>query len=56
MPQMAPISWLSLFILFTIIFMLFNIMNYFCVTFTPSSSKSSEAPTQLTPPSLNWKW
>nr|YP_009544254.1 ATP synthase F0 subunit 8 [Simulium maculatum]AYO45662.1 ATP synthase F0 subunit 8 [Simulium maculatum] len=55
MPQMAPISWLTLFILFTIIFMLFNIMNYFCIVFTPTS-KESETTSQLTPPSLNWKW
>nr|YP_010883672.1 ATP synthase F0 subunit 8 [Simulium jisigouense]WIV81712.1 ATP synthase F0 subunit 8 [Simulium jisigouense] len=53
---MAPISWLSLFILFTIIFFLFNIMNYFCVVFTPSLDKSEDKTTQLTPPSLNWKW
>nr|UOU85100.1 ATP synthase F0 subunit 8 [Simulium erythrocephalum] len=56
MPQMAPISWLTLFILFTIIFMLFNIMNYFCVVFTPNTSKESEKTPQLSPPSLNWKW
>nr|YP_009240889.1 ATP synthase F0 subunit 8 [Simulium aureohirtum]AKN23376.1 ATP synthase F0 subunit 8 [Simulium aureohirtum] len=56
MPQMAPISWLTLFILFTVIFILFNIMNYFCIVFTPSSDSKKEGKTQLTPPSLNWKW
>uniref|UniRef100_UPI00315CECAF ATP synthase F0 subunit 8 n=1 Tax=Simulium guiyangense TaxID=3123427 RepID=UPI00315CECAF len=56
MPQMAPLSWLSLFILFTIIFMLFNIMNYFCVVLTPASTQDGEDSAQLTPPSLNWKW
>nr|WOR80774.1 ATP synthase F0 subunit 8 [Pygoluciola sp.] len=29
MPQMAPLSWLNLFIFFIMIFMLFNTMNYF---------------------------
>nr|QWT71662.1 ATP synthase F0 subunit 8 [Simuliidae sp. Cyprus 2] len=53
---MAPISWLTLFILFTVIFMLFNIMNYFCVVFTASGDSKDEKSSQLTPPSLNWKW
>nr|QLY90243.1 ATP synthase F0 subunit 8 [Simulium lundstromi] len=56
MPQMAPISWLTLFILFTVIFILFNIMNYFCVVFTPSSDSKGDETTKLTPPTLNWKW
>nr|ALO77565.1 ATP synthase F0 subunit 8 [Lamiinae sp. GENSP02] len=29
MPQMAPLSWLYLFILFLTIFLLFNIKNYY---------------------------
>nr|WMQ76580.1 ATP synthase F0 subunit 8 [Austrosimulium sp.] len=56
MPQMAPISWLTLFILFTIIFVLFNIMNYFCIVFTPSSKSEEGKTSQLTPPTLSWKW
>nr|QBF44158.1 ATP synthase F0 subunit 8 [Simulium quinquestriatum] len=56
MPQMAPISWLSLFILFSMIFMLFNIMNYFCIVFAPSMNMEDSKTSQLTPPSLNWKW
>nr|YP_010022527.1 ATP synthase F0 subunit 8 [Fannia scalaris]QOP39375.1 ATP synthase F0 subunit 8 [Fannia scalaris] len=39
MPQMAPISWLSLFIIFSITFMIFNMMNYY--SFNPSMPKSN---------------
>nr|UJG45322.1 ATP synthase F0 subunit 8 [Anthomyia procellaris] len=54
MPQMAPIGWLSLFIIFSIAFMIFNMMNYY--SFFPSMPKSCLInKTQLTN-SLNWKW
>nr|YP_010022644.1 ATP synthase F0 subunit 8 [Muscina pascuorum]QOP39492.1 ATP synthase F0 subunit 8 [Muscina pascuorum] len=39
MPQMAPINWLSLFIIFSFSFMLFNLMNYYI--YTPMMPKSS---------------
>nr|ADW83164.1 ATP synthase F0 subunit 8 [Nannochorista philpotti] len=53
MPQMAPISWLSLFIMFSIIFMMFNIMIYFLSQpNVPLSTKSN----MINTPSLNWKW
>nr|YP_010946872.1 ATP synthase F0 subunit 8 [Sorineuchora nigra]WGO57629.1 ATP synthase F0 subunit 8 [Sorineuchora nigra] len=29
MPQMMPLMWLTLSLFFTMVFMLFNIMNYF---------------------------
>nr|AND96671.1 ATP synthase F0 subunit 8 [Eurysternus caribaeus] len=50
MPQMAPINWLSLYILFCLIFILFNILNYFMFnykikTYTPKKMKK-----------INWKW
>nr|YP_010895096.1 ATP synthase F0 subunit 8 [Dorylomorpha alaskensis]WJW73622.1 ATP synthase F0 subunit 8 [Dorylomorpha alaskensis] len=53
MPQMAPISWLSLFIIFSISFMMFNIFNYY--NFMPILIKSK---TQMskTQNSMNWKW
>nr|QZM06643.1 ATP synthase F0 subunit 8 [Tetanops sintenisi] len=53
MPQMAPIGWLSLFMMFSIIFILFNIMNYY--TAIPSTPKSSLMQKSKTS-SLNWKW
>nr|YP_010415122.1 ATP synthase F0 subunit 8 [Sphegina orientalis]URX52606.1 ATP synthase F0 subunit 8 [Sphegina orientalis] len=53
MPQMAPISWLSLFLLFSLIFILFNMVNYFI--YTPLAPKSKSL-TKKTTNSLNWKW
>nr|YP_010025562.1 ATP synthase F0 subunit 8 [Sarcophila latifrons]QOQ35861.1 ATP synthase F0 subunit 8 [Sarcophila latifrons]QTF74362.1 ATP synthase F0 subunit 8 [Sarcophila latifrons] len=53
MPQMAPIGWLSLFIMFSIAFMIFNMMNYY--SFTPIMPKSSLVKSNLIN-SLNWKW
>nr|UOU85204.1 ATP synthase F0 subunit 8 [Empis stercorea] len=53
MPQMAPIGWLSLFIIFTMTFMLFAIMNYY--SFLPPTPKTSEF-YSTSSNSLNWKW
>nr|UFZ13076.1 ATP synthase F0 subunit 8 [Protohermes similis] len=52
MPQMAPINWLLLFILFSIILILFNIMNYYITM--PNSPETSSKSFKLN--SLNWKW
>nr|UAM91024.1 ATP synthase F0 subunit 8 [Holotrichia niponensis] len=51
MPQMAPLSWLTLFISFSLIFIIFNSMNYFIFTYPPKSSKISKSMTVI-----NWKW
>nr|YP_009590139.1 ATP synthase F0 subunit 8 [Palesisa nudioculata]QBM09709.1 ATP synthase F0 subunit 8 [Palesisa nudioculata] len=53
MPQMAPISWLTLFIIFSITFLIFNMMNYY--SFIPSLPKSNLM-TSMNTNSLNWKW
>nr|WKU84061.1 ATP synthase F0 subunit 8 [Orthoprosopa multicolor] len=53
MPQMAPINWLSLFLLFSFIFILFNIMNYFI--YLPLTTKSKSFNKIITN-SMNWKW
>nr|YP_010564757.1 ATP synthase F0 subunit 8 [Graptomyza semicircularia]UZA61160.1 ATP synthase F0 subunit 8 [Graptomyza semicircularia] len=53
MPQMAPINWLSLFLLFFLIFMLFNMMNFFIYTPLMSSKKKMN---KINTNSLNWKW
>nr|QHD47875.1 ATP synthase F0 subunit 8 [Peltoperlopsis cebuano] len=52
MPQMAPISWLTLFLVFSMIFLVFNTMNYFC--YLPPSPSSTEKSISQTP--FNWKW
>nr|YP_010239063.1 ATP synthase F0 subunit 8 [Phrosinella nasuta]QTF74297.1 ATP synthase F0 subunit 8 [Phrosinella nasuta] len=54
MPQMAPINWLSLFIVFSIAFMIFNMMNYYL--FTPPMPKSSIKYNICVKNSMNWKW
>nr|YP_010239115.1 ATP synthase F0 subunit 8 [Miltogramma oestracea]QTF74375.1 ATP synthase F0 subunit 8 [Miltogramma oestracea] len=53
MPQMAPINWLTLFIIFSITFMIFNMMNFYL--FKPSMPKSYMI-NKINPNSLNWKW
>nr|UFZ12868.1 ATP synthase F0 subunit 8 [Corydalus sp. 1 YLJ-2021a] len=52
MPQMAPINWLLLFFLFSMILILFNIMNYFIIT--PSSPELTLK--NFKKNNLNWKW
>nr|QLY90256.1 ATP synthase F0 subunit 8 [Fannia armata] len=54
MPQMAPIGWLSLFIIFSITFMIFNMMNYY--SFNSSMPKSNLTEKTYSINSLNWKW
>nr|YP_010895070.1 ATP synthase F0 subunit 8 [Cyphipelta rufocyanea]WJW73596.1 ATP synthase F0 subunit 8 [Cyphipelta rufocyanea] len=53
MPQMAPINWLSLFLLFSLIYILFNAMNYFIYTSPMSQSKNTQ---KILTNSMNWKW
>nr|ALO77071.1 ATP synthase F0 subunit 8 [Hybosorus sp. HYB02]ALO77316.1 ATP synthase F0 subunit 8 [Hybosorus sp. HYB01] len=51
MPQMAPLNWLLLFIVFIFIFLLFNSMNFFLSTYSPRHKSH----TKLTK-TINWKW
>uniref|UniRef100_A0AB39A5W6 ATP synthase complex subunit 8 n=1 Tax=Senometopia mimoexcisa TaxID=3235071 RepID=A0AB39A5W6_9MUSC len=53
MPQMAPINWLSLFIIFSISFLIFNMMNYYL--FIPSTPKLSSIKNKQMN-IMNWKW
>nr|YP_009995405.1 ATP synthase F0 subunit 8 [Ochthebius lividipennis]QNP09821.1 ATP synthase F0 subunit 8 [Ochthebius lividipennis] len=52
MPQMAPMNWLMLFIMFTLIFILFNSMNYFSFKYN-NSDKKIMTKNMI---KLNWKW
>nr|UQJ73528.1 ATP synthase F0 subunit 8 [Diamesa sp. 3XL] len=54
MPQMAPISWLVLFLVFSITLILFNVMNYYCVL--PKNLSTSEKKNSFLTSPLNWKW
>nr|QAX91106.1 ATP synthase F0 subunit 8 [Parrhinotermes sp. C MW-2019] len=53
MPQMMPMEWMMLYMMFLITFLLFNIMNYFMHTTT---SKSSITKNYININPLNWKW
>nr|WNH42057.1 ATPase subunit 8 [Neoperla crenulata] len=53
MPQMAPISWFLLFIMFSGALLMFNFLNYY--SFLPSNPLTPHHRSmKLTP--LNWKW
>nr|YP_010147613.1 ATP synthase F0 subunit 8 [Epiphragma mediale]QQV67799.1 ATP synthase F0 subunit 8 [Epiphragma mediale] len=54
MPQMAPIKWLSLFIVFSITLIIFNLMNYFSFNLKFYNKKTSK--NQISTKILNWKW
>nr|AML25904.1 ATP synthase F0 subunit 8 [Staphylinidae sp. BMNH 1274207] len=51
MPQMAPLNWITLFIYFSFIFMLFNSMNYFSFIYKSKTSNIKKLINKL-----NWKW
>nr|QEJ81454.1 ATP synthase F0 subunit 8 [Pygoluciola sp. FM18] len=51
MPQMAPLSWLNLFIFFIMVFMLFNTMNYFSLMYKNMSFNKKKIKK-----SILWKW
>nr|AXS64878.1 ATP synthase F0 subunit 8 [Brentidae sp. KM-2017] len=51
MPQMAPLNWLFLFIIFMMTFIMFNIMNYFSFFYLPKIYFLNKTLIQL-----NWKW
>nr|WDA94026.1 ATP synthase F0 subunit 8 [Apotropina sp. 1 JJC-2023a] len=53
MPQMAPINWLILFIMFSMIFLLFNMMNFYSIL--PNSPKLMENKS-MKKINFNWKW
>nr|YP_009995288.1 ATP synthase F0 subunit 8 [Gymnochthebius lividus]QNP09691.1 ATP synthase F0 subunit 8 [Gymnochthebius lividus] len=52
MPQMAPMNWLVLFLLFSMIFIIFNSMNYFSFKYSSLNFKNLKSLTNK----LYWKW
>nr|ASY98624.1 ATP synthase F0 subunit 8 [Rhombodera valida] len=52
MPQMMPLNWLMLFLFFSILLIMFNVMNFY------SSFNKISLPTLLkkTTTTLIWKW
>nr|YP_009727423.1 ATP synthase F0 subunit 8 [Diamesus osculans]QIA46737.1 ATP synthase F0 subunit 8 [Diamesus osculans] len=51
MPQMAPMNWLILLIIFMIIFMMFNVLNYFSFKYPVKKNFNKKLSSKL-----NWKW
>nr|WGO57785.1 ATP synthase F0 subunit 8 [Jacobsonina sp.] len=52
MPQMMPLSWLSLYIFFSLMLLLFSFMNYYSHIPQPLSSDKKNIKTKT----MNWKW
>nr|AVN67818.1 ATP synthase F0 subunit 8 [Ischnoptera deropeltiformis] len=52
MPQMMPMSWLILFMFFSLLLMLFNFMNYYSLVIEPPKSLTKKIKINK----LNWKW
>nr|YP_011026038.1 ATPase subunit 8 [Euchorthippus cheui]WQM87407.1 ATPase subunit 8 [Euchorthippus cheui] len=53
MPQMSPIMWFTLFILFSIMMIMFNQMNFF--SYKPNIMKNFKKST-MKEKKMNWKW
>uniref|UniRef100_A0AB38ZDF3 ATP synthase complex subunit 8 n=1 Tax=Esakia lundbladi TaxID=3095926 RepID=A0AB38ZDF3_9HEMI len=51
MPQMAPLSWLTLMIMFIISIVIINSMLYFNKNYSTMSNKM-----KMEKNSINWKW
>nr|URX54438.1 ATP synthase F0 subunit 8 [Cryptotermes penaoru] len=52
MPQMMPLSWLSLFIMFSATLVLFSTLNYYTMTFKAKTDEKKSTLNKI----LNWKW
>nr|YP_009515638.1 ATP synthase F0 subunit 8 [Nannophya pygmaea]ATL58826.1 ATP synthase F0 subunit 8 [Nannophya pygmaea] len=53
MPQMAPMSWVTLFLFFSFMLLMINMMNYY--SFTPKF-KLSDSKKTITKKINNWMW
>nr|YP_010850286.1 ATP synthase F0 subunit 8 [Tomicus minor]WGH11777.1 ATP synthase F0 subunit 8 [Tomicus minor] len=52
MPQMSPMNWMILFMLFSFIFILSMIINYFSFYYFSSPPKKNYLMSNM----VNWKW
>nr|URX53023.1 ATP synthase F0 subunit 8 [Glyptotermes sp. 9 AB-2022a]URX53036.1 ATP synthase F0 subunit 8 [Glyptotermes sp. 9 AB-2022a] len=52
MPQMMPLSWLTLFTMFSMTLVLFATMNYYSHIPKTKITKKNEIKTK----NMNWKW
>nr|ALO77360.1 ATP synthase F0 subunit 8 [Bruchinae sp. GENSP01] len=51
MPQMAPLNWITLMIFFIMIFMFFNILNFYSFSYPVKKIELTKKTTKF-----NWKW
>nr|QNJ33284.1 ATP synthase F0 subunit 8 [Hermerius intermedia] len=51
MPQMAPLNWLSLAIMFVLVFLVFNVINYFTISYETKILKTKKEKIFF-----DWKW
>nr|AOY40062.1 ATP synthase F0 subunit 8 [Scolytinae sp. BMNH 1040351] len=51
MPQMSPLSWLTLYMFFSMLFMLTVTLNYYIFLYAPKKESS-----HTTLQKINWKW
>nr|WGO58006.1 ATP synthase F0 subunit 8 [Rhabdoblatta densimaculata] len=51
MPQMMPLSWLTLYLFFILMLLVFSFINYYSFIPSPTSEKKL-----LSTNSMNWKW
>nr|AIW06167.1 ATP synthase F0 subunit 8 [Potamanthus sp. MT-2014] len=54
MPQMAPLSWLLLFVVFSFTLILFNMLNYFI--YQVSAPAAPDASSAISTSPFNWPW
>nr|URX52997.1 ATP synthase F0 subunit 8 [Glyptotermes sp. 8 AB-2022a]URX53010.1 ATP synthase F0 subunit 8 [Glyptotermes sp. 8 AB-2022a] len=52
MPQMMPLSWITLFIMFSTALIIFSTMNYYSYIPKTKTTKMNKIITKK----LNWKW
>nr|AOY39984.1 ATP synthase F0 subunit 8 [Scolytinae sp. BMNH 1040174] len=51
MPQMAPISWVTLYIMFTLLFIMTCVMNYYIFLYKPKNVEKEKIKSLY-----SWKW
>nr|YP_010287419.1 ATP synthase F0 subunit 8 [Somatina indicataria]UKT61750.1 ATP synthase F0 subunit 8 [Somatina indicataria] len=56
MPQMMPINWMISFIFFIMIFITFNIMNYYIMIFNIKKNNNSYFSKSNSQKKNYWKW
>nr|YP_010620309.1 ATP synthase F0 subunit 8 [Pedesta hyrie]WAX37285.1 ATP synthase F0 subunit 8 [Pedesta hyrie] len=54
MPQMMPINWIISFFSFILIFIMFNILNYY--VYNIKSNNTNMKLQNFNKKTLNWKW